>query len=391
MWHIVKLILVFIFLFSFLGIRHFPEEIFVPVVFLLSITHYARQCPFNKVIFGVLLCLVFNIISSYYFRNQSFTDTLFASKDIICLMLVWYFLSWKFSLEKWEKILFWLCFVFCLCYIVQYIVWPLQIFSGQLRAGDERRFTLIGQGLASFSVIFGLNKYFCKRETKYIALFIMGIFCVLGCGYRTILIGNFIACFCVAFRQGISLKILIKASLVLILCVFVLDQIDYVHKTFMDMAARNEALEGESMQDNGRFLLPGLFYTYHFKSPYEIFFGSGLCRLGIGEYGKYIGELQEYNRMYYADVGLLGYSWMVGIPMVLIFICNSLWILLKKLPKEYCYINFFFLEVLVTGLTTHEFYFYSSFVLHAILFCILTILLNQNKVNKRNNESNIFK
>lgn len=126
-------ILALFFFFRFLGLFELPSTTIGIVIFLLGILNFKKNLPFNKVLFLLLICFILNFISCKVYRGQSIIDTFRASNSYMSLALFWYFYKWKVNVNQWEKILWWLCLTFGICYIIQYIAFPTIIFGGQIR------------------------------------------------------------------------------------------------------------------------------------------------------------------------------------------------------------------------------------------------------------------
>lgn len=103
------------------------------------------------------------------------------------------------------------------------------------------------------------------------------------------------------------------------------------------------------------------------------------------DYGKFENDvmIDKYG-LYYADWGLIGLSWMIGIPTVLVMVYYSFKMFLTKVPKEYLYLGVYFFNIVISSITTHEFYIHENFVVQSILFCVFVkILQKQGAINAR--------
>ena len=364
-------ILVFLFCFSFMGVVELPATTIGVVIFLMGIIKFKKNLPFNRILYTLAVCFVLNFISCKAFRGQSFMESFRASNSFLSLALFWFFYSWKVNLKQWEKMLWWICLAFGVCYIIQYIAFPTIIFGGQIRTGsEEARMAIIGQGLASFSFLFGLNKYVANQDKKYIVIMLTGLFAVFGCGYRTMLLALIISSLILLMRLGISFKRLLSFGLLGAIVYLFVSNVDFVQDQINNMMNRNESLKESGWENDIRYINLMYHYTDYFKSPLEMIFGSGMP-FPTTEYGKFENDVMvDKYHFYYADWGLIGLSWMIGIPSVLIMTYYSLKMFLTKVPREYLYLGVYFFNIVISSITTHEFYIHSNYVVQAILFCV---------------------
>lgn len=284
-------ILALFFFFRFLGLFELPSTTIGIVIFLLGILNFKKNLPFNKVLFLLLICFILNFISCKVYRGQSIIDTFRASNSYMSLALFWYFYKWKVNVNQWEKILWWLCLTFGICYIIQYIAFPTIIFGGQIRVGsEEARMAIVGQGLASFSFIFGLNKYITTHNYKYIVIMLTGLFAVFGCGYRTMLLALIISSIIMLLRLGISFKRMLTFGVMAIILYLFVSNVEFVQDQINNMMNRNESLQDSGWENDIRYLNIIYHYTEYFKSPLELLLGSGMP-FPYSDYGKFENDV----------------------------------------------------------------------------------------------------
>lgn len=367
-----------IFCFRFMGVFELPATTTSLCLMLLGLINYRKALPFNKYIISIFVFLVLTSFSCLYFNGQSLSDSFRANNEFYCFSLFWFFYSWNIDLRQWEKALWWICLCFGLCYIIQYIVFPHVIFGGQIRTGsDEQRIAIYGQGLASFSVIFGLNKYLTEYKVKYILIVLTGLFAVFGCGYRTMLLALMISVLLLIKRLGVSRRLVVSFSVITIVFFFLLSNTELVQEQLSNMRNRQEALGEQGLENDVRYLNLIYHYTTYFKSPVELILGSGMP-FKDSSYGNYHQNiLIDTLGFYYSDWGLIGLSWMIGIPIVLIMLIYSYRIFRTEVPKKYLYIGIYFFNIVISSITTHEFYIHQNFVVQSILFCVFTKILER--------------
>ncbi len=361
--------LVFLYAFAFGGVIDSHHTTTILILVLISIGCYKKKLPFNNFLIAIAICLLVNFLLCNYYRGQEIFTTLKGTSSILLLFLYWFFYRWKIDIQTWEKYIYNICLVFCICYMIQYLTFPKIIFGGQIRTySEEARVSIYGQGLASLSVLYGINKFIVHHSLKYIALCLLGLFAVFGCGYRSIVLSLVISICLMLVFGGFSKKKIFSFFSVALLLYFFIQNVDFVQQQIGNMTARNESMKEQGLEDNIRYVNFLFHYTSYFKSPIELIFGSGMPYKG-SQYNSFIDKMNEYH-YYYQDLGLIGLSWMIGIPTVLLMVCYSIKIFRTKLPMEYLYIRIYFIQILLSSITAHEFYFQLNFVVQAILMCV---------------------
>lgn len=364
-----------------MGVIKLPSTTIGVIILLLGIMKFKRNLPFNNILKALAFCIFLNFISCQIFREQSIVDTFRSSNAFFSLALFWLFYSWRIDLKKWENMLWCLCLFFGICYIIQYIAFPTIIFGGQIRTGsNEERMAIVGQGLASLSFLFGLNKFFVTKNNKYIIIMLTGLFAVFGCGYRSMLLALIISSSILLIRLGIDFKRIIYFLFLSAIVFLFITKVQFIGEQLFNMMNRNESLKDNGWENDIRYINIIYHYSEYFKSHIEMFLGSGMP-FPDSAYGKYSNDiLVEKYHFYYSDWGLIGLSWMIGIPAVVIMIYYSIKMFLTKVPNEYLYIGIYFFNITISSITSHEFYIHENFVVQAILFCIFSKVITYNNI-----------
>ena len=135
-----------------------------------------------------------------------------------------------------------------------------------------------------------------------------------------------------------------------------------VQNSINNMMKRQEAGATFANEDYIRVIQFNYFTKEHFKSPVEYVFGSGIPNPRT-KYGQpfYTVDpaLGPYNGWH--DWGIVGLSWMIGIPAVLALLFPVLRIIRKKCDDKILFLKFFYIFLLLSSFTTVEFYRVGSF------------------------------
>lgn len=337
---------------------------------------------FKTHIIAILIGLFFNMMSCYYYREQSVFDTFKAS--VVFYYIMFYFVLRRInpSLNQIEKSLFILILLFCICYIIQFTIYPTVIFKGMKEEfTDEIRIRLVAQGFASLGYFWGLNNLLIgKRKAINFFLTFLCLCVIFTLGFRTMLAALAICTLIITIRYyGFSLRIFGYGILATIVFIAII-QLPFFDKIVNTMLER-QSTENFSNPDYIRITQFLYFTKDHFNSTLEYLFGSGMAFEGT-KYKDYMDGLTD-SGIYFDDWGLLGLSWIIGIGPVLFMIAYALKAFRLKVEKENIYIGIWFLYLVLVSLTTGEFYRSGNLLVQAIALYMVEKAYIQKNVKLR--------
>lgn len=149
------------------------------VFFILTfIFNYKKMDSlFKRPLFALLIFLVINILYTIVVEGQPVFSTL-RGPDLnnICLILsLAFFHKIRISLGDAGQILRWLLWTFCICYIIQYILFPLPIFFLSGTGAEETfvdsgniRFRMNAQGVIYLAIFYSVYILITSIKKKYI-------------------------------------------------------------------------------------------------------------------------------------------------------------------------------------------------------------------------------
>ena len=184
---------------------------------------------------------------------------------------------------------------------------------------------------------------------------------------------------------------MIGGVIVLAFAIIIAIQIPAVQKQIDNMMLRQT--EGQTFQNEDYVRNIQLFYfiNEHPINPLDYFFGSGIPSYS-SKYGKdwynVSTEIGSYGQrmtvgMYgWVDWGIIGLSWMTGVPMGILLYGFILFMIFRKYGKRNLYISALYLFLLLTSITTIEFYRQGAYVYHAFILYLTTLLDKQ--IGQRN-------
>lgn len=378
---------IIIILFSLFLTRFFDATLIGKAIFLAPLLPFVflqifKKSIFKKSIFLFFLTLILSYISCFIFRGQSYYDTFVASVNFFFILYYFLLKQLNVSIVDMEKAFIGIILIFCLSYIIQFIIYPKVIFYGASIEYEDVRIRLAGQGFASLGYFFALNKFLKNKGSKIFNIFLMTI-CfsvIMLMGFRTMLAGIVIFSFVMIYKiYKINWKIILYGLLVVFLF-FMLSQIP-IFTEKLNLIFERHQNANFSNSDYIRIIGFEYFFKEHFQSIWEFIFGSGMPRIGDTntQYGDYIYSLYDIG-IVWADWGLLGLSWMIGPIPVIIMLIYSIRAFFLKVPNDYSYLGIWFLYLIAISFTTKEFFRDGNFVVQAMaLYLVEKVHLTYNK------------
>lgn len=355
---------------DFLGLTKINNTILLGLMIPFVIMEFSKKSVFKWYIVAVFIGLSVSIISCNYFRGQSLSMTFKATAPFFYILFYFVLKYFNLSVQKMEKALFILVVIFCVSYIIQFIVYPTLIFIGanDVNVGNDIRIRMAGQGLSSLGYFFGLNKFL--RNNKKIFHLLLAILCfsvILLMGFRTMLVMiSFFTLLLIIRVKGFKWNIVLYGLLGCGLFIVVL-QVPVFSEKIDSMLLRQQT-DVLSNKNYIRVIQFKYFTQNHFKSIWEYISGSGMSFDSKQEgslYGRYMFRLQKVG-IYWVDWGILGLSWMIGIISVISMVAYSIKAFLLKVPVAYYYLGVWFIYLVASSFTTMEFYRDGNFIIQAI-------------------------
>lgn len=344
-----------------------------------------KQLMFGREILFIIAGLSISIISCFIFRHQPIIKSVGASSGIYFVFFYFFMNARQYTINQVEKCILMLSVLFSLCYIIQYVLYPVPIFSGALddinNSIEQKRIRMDGSMLTALGGLFCLNKYFIYKKKYYIFFMFLFLIPLVMMGFRTMLAAISLCIIGLLLKYNGFSKQLLKYGLLLFLLMGLFTQTDLFQTVWDNMMERNDVGGNFDNDDYIRWKQLAYFTTSHFKNDIEFFLGSGLPASG-SKYGDFMGWVGKETFISWVDWGIVGLSWMVGIPTVIGMIWYSVKAVFIKLPPDYYYLNFFFVYLMLVSVTTLEFCRGGSFIIQAIALYLITLIYNIENAKK---------
>ena len=319
------------FLLSFLGLIIFPEFLahnrflIVWLLVVFSFFLFDKRQIYGKYIVLMNLFLFINAIGCYANRGQSLYSFFRGSEFYILAMINIYFIALRLrnKIKDFENVLFYLSIIMCVLYIIQYIIYPIPIFKSTGVALDrdivessDSRIRITGQALGTIAYFMGLNKFLCKKEIKSLIQMTLGFSSIIILGFRSQAFALILFSIVLFVRlYKFSLKMWLPIVIAAIVVYYIVIPLSFVQNSLENMMERQETGSGSN---EARIITMAYYMNNFFQNNWERFWGAGLPG-SFGVYSEYIDYLKSYH-LIFADCGLLGLSWIAGVPATLIII-----------------------------------------------------------------------
>lgn len=232
------------------------------------------------------------------------------------------------------------------------------------------RLRVMSSGLYLVGLMYGLSKWYITKEIKYLPLFFLGVFIMLLAGYRQFVASLFVTIIYMfyAIDRRINFK-QIKYLILLGVIAIVILTIPAVQEKISGMLERNATGQNLGDSDYIRVVQFEFFTKEYFSNPIEYFFGSGIP-YGSSHFGKWFESLR-LTGIQYVDWGILGVSWVLGIPTAVAVI----WMFIKgirlKVEQQYKYLGMYLFFILTTCITNWEMFRNGNFLVHSMVLYII--------------------
>lgn len=370
----------------------FVDYICCAIVFVCFIgSIHEPKVTYSKLIYMYVIFVMLSCMYSFLFNHQSLISVIGHSYDYFALLFFVVLMKADLTSQETIKLLEMLALSFCICYIIQWLIYPIIIFSGVdqfASIGERYRARMSGSICCYFMLMYAINNYLLCRKLKYVLFGILGFIPIIIQGFRTTVLLSAVASFVmIPFVMRNVSKTLLFAILGIIFALFLL-QTSLVQTKIGEMLNRQEKNQTFENDDYIRFRSLNYYWNIQFKNPVEKIIGGGVPSDYNSSYAKEINRAIEYNHFYWVDIGMVGLSMIIGIPAVLLLVviyCRCIW--LCKEPQIQ-YVRFTLIIVLLGSIfTTAELFREGNILLLSVLLYLEYRFHKEKKYPLQNNFS----
>lgn len=358
---LLKLYFIILFLTNFFGliILKIDKIVYfqVIIIFYYIWRFKSNQSIYSKLILAYLLFIVCSCIYANLYNNQNVIKSFIYSYNYIGIGSFFICQHVKLSYPQTLNLIKKISITFCCCYIIQWLIYPITIFSGSLDdlniSNDIFRMRMPGSISAYYLFFYGVNQFLLNKKKINILYIILGFIPIIIMGFRSL---TFLTCLCVFLMVGTVYKKFWKVIFIGTLCGIVLysasTYIPLINQKIEEMAERQNNNQTFKNKDYVRWIEYEYFTENVFNKTGERFWGGGSPHNQNSTYYKKINRAAEYYHLYWADLGVIGLSFVIGIPAILILSFIILKITWNCKRPSLQYIRFTLLTVFLGSIMT---------------------------------------
>ena len=368
-----------------------PIKEFIVIISILYLITRREKHIFSSYIIIFYIFIFVNLIMCQYNYGQSVLSGILGNEFVNLFLIGSYFIfsCLKVKRRVLENSIDYLCIIFCTCYLVQQAVFPYVIFEGassvNVESTETFRIRLTGQAISFLAYAKSLNSLLIEKHCnkKYYYMLITSILVTIFLGFRVQILSLAILSLFMIFKIKGFKSDLFKYVFIGTLLFVILSFIPAVN-TMIESTLERSQDQNFNNSDYVRLREYNYYTEVHLNGFSEWFWGSGLPGLN-SSYSTSIDDLKD-NGLVWADWGMIGLSWLLGIPAVTIFVFILLKCLFLKRNKDHMYVTVWILFLLLGTIFQREFYRVGNpFVIGMILYLSELVhksfLLNENRNN----------
>ena len=365
------------------------------VFFFISNLFSLKDDLFKPIIIFFSVCVLGSCFYSFFFNGQSLPSVIYASFDYWGLLFFFCIASSNMSAEQIKKILVILGVVWCVCYIIQWLISPHTFFInakiddeyGVTVKDDIFRMRLPCSALSFILLFWGMNEFILERKKKYFVYMCLSFLPIIIMGFRSqvvlVVISLFLIIPFVVHKFGKILNFSVAIGVVLAISV----NIPVVSDKIDEMLVRVNDDQTFSNKEYIRYIEFDYFNNDVFIKKGEHFFGGGSPFKDKTPYARKVRKnaVQRYH-LYWNDLGLVGLSYIIGIPAVLLlsFLILKAIYICKETDLQFVRFSFFCI-FFCSILTSMELFRQGNFIVISIVLAYVYKYKKEQKLNENRN------
>lgn len=328
--------------------------------------YYSKQL---KLFF--LFCMV-NMIWCTLHRAQSPIEYIIGNEftNIIEILVLFAIPAFNLSNEQIERCLLGIGF-FCVgLYLAQYLLHiPLTVDQEVVNnAGMDLRVRINGQCIFFLLYFKSLANIVERMKIRDLLIILSSLLCIFIMGFRSqIVVLALVSILFIWRKNKISGKMFFGA-IVLIGILAVASQTEIVQHKIDQMVERNEK-DNFDNEDYARLLSYDYYTNQYPENLGDKILGGGLPN-GNSTYGAEIQDLKGYH-IIWADWGLIGLSWVLGIPTVLCLVWLFFHAFITPVEPDKSYLCYWCLFMVLGSILTREIYRVGAFPIEAVVLYLI--------------------
>lgn len=390
-------------LLSFYGLNtelltgNYTKYLLFTLLLVLCYDSIQIRTKYSKPIIIFAFFVLLSCLYSSFFNDQKFYFVLASSYQYFSLLFFFYLVGRRLSYLETERVIKLISITFCFAYIIQWLIYPVAIFSTALdtiNINDEVfRLRMPGSICCYCLFFYGLNRFLLRKRIEFVYYMILGFIPILIQGFRSLIFLTLVSFFILiifVYRQSTK---------VVVYCLLGIAFVSALLNTSLGQQKMNEMLERQKLdqtfdnEDYVRYQSFDYYWNYQFNKPYEKVIGGGVPSDPDSKYYKQIERVKQYQHLWWVDLGLVGLVLIIGIPAVLLLVYLYVICIWRCKAPRLQFIRFTLLVVLMGSIfTSMELYRNGNILIFSLLLYSEYIYNVENKnkkliLNDKNNRS----
>lgn len=319
--------------------------IFLSVIQTLLKWNYIKERGFLFLLYSFFLIeLLLSTLGSVFFQDQSWKVSLITSLGFVVYSFYFFLQCKNYNVKSLERSMNVLSLFFAFCFVVAFLVYPVQIFRGYgisdeilTDRGLQRiRLTIMGGAPIYFTFFYAISKVKQSVSKKWM-LILIACFClvVLQLGRMSIALTFALGTFYYLSNRKWYYKVFVIAF-------FFFSISNYAIKipVINQLVVYSQEHEGDSDEDNVRVLSFEYYTTKYSERLGSKLIGNGMYSIGNSDYGNSVNYARSLG-LIPADVGYAFIFLIFGFVGLGLYACLLLYCLWVKIPIQYVYLKYY--------------------------------------------------
>lgn len=281
------------------------ELISVLGMFVISgvFTMSAQNEIFFKPLRFFIVIVFLSVFVSHFVHNQRLLYGFVGTIPILIYTFYFFLIRIDFEIDKFEPIIFFICIIFSVCFVIAFVNVPEQVFGMDSKViSAERGFFRIqveGRGFIHLGFFVALNKFVKEFKLKwFIVTVLLFSLIVLMVVRQFMLFAVLLGIVMILFNVSLKRKLLLFAfGTVIGLTLLQLPLFDSMYELTASQ------FDSNAYGENIRITAYRFFFTEFSPHTLTDIIGNGMP-FGMDDYGKYVmEEVRGMKHLYHSDVG----------------------------------------------------------------------------------------
>lgn len=356
------------------------------IILLYSAITNKEIVPYKILLTSYAIFVLCSCIYSWKFNGQQLIRVIGNSYPYLGILFSFIVFKYRLNSTQLEKVIKILSISFCLCYIIQFIIYPVNLFSGSLDQTNVNssvfRMRMPGSICAYCLFFYGINKFLLYKGKKYLLYCLLGFLPIIIMGFRSLNALAMVSTFIMIPFVTKSFNKTISWFIACCILLFIVSQLNIVQNKISEMEERQNS--GQTFQNDEyvRYIEYDYFSNTVYVKPGEHIFGGGIPCDPNSEYYIESQRAIETSGLYWIDLGLIGLSFIIGIPAVILLTIIVLGCILKANMKDIQYIRFTLLSILLGSImTSMELFRAGNLLIISLYICLISEKIKDKKAN----------